>query len=813
MSYKEIVQGVYQRHNKGLLLSSYEIKQLQSSLQNPFLKKLFSIYPLDNSTKKFLRDSLEKALTEAHGQAIDLDVHSALYGGQREKTLKYLITHYPPGDSTDLIGTIESFLTHVLQQPEAQKQLLIAEAERYKIREKLYHDHKLATLDKSFSLEQIIADFKDYIEYLRCQKNIGTTYAWDVIESLFIRRDMLKTTQELEESDMQLLLALDDSRTAYHDKDYEFVKGKNYTCQKGLLERLLDFHQSMIPEQQVFKSDDVTELIESAIKPFVSAYQEGEQASRRICSQFFYQLYLQAAHYTTREKQINVYAFKSDIDINALKKKYEQSLEEQKRPNQKQELFEWDLAVAKIKHALLLSSDATYGKVISFLDEHHALERVNKNYAELVAIGPEKSDEEVFMAMLKQGPFIDKAHLELILSILNPLATFETLRHMAQLGTEGEEDATPLTRTGMVLAYQKYLAQSEDVFYPFVDEEHLRKKLQDCVEPHAIPCSQTAFCDWLERETTVLTPKQAKIFSCLCAQKGYHLALKVLLHNRKYRVSPNHIDPQQGCSLLYIAAKEGHSAVVRLLISARADIDLAGKRDNFPPLIIASERGYTSIVNMLINAGADVNIQTQMGNTALRCAVKEAHFSIVNALLKAGANPNLKNKSGSSALTVCISNNIFSGVFSGIFTIDEKIRDRDIASLKELIDAEKIPTYYIIEGIKKYIHDPQYHDVVKILLQDRIAQCLVRNKHQMAPIAWAARYRCLEALRAFYKAGASIDQADEFDKTALMYAKEQGDVKIETEIHNLINKMKKKNAKIFFRHTVERRQSGRKTCS
>ena len=51
----------------------------------------------------------------------------------------------------------------------------------------------------------------------------------------------------------------------------------------------------------------------------------------------------------------------------------------------------------------------------------------------------------------------------------------------------------------------------------------------------------------------------------------------------------------------------GHDAVVRLLLDAGADKDLA---DNYgvTPLIIAAAVGHDAVVRTLLNAGADKNL-------------------------------------------------------------------------------------------------------------------------------------------------------------------------------------------------------------
>jgi ankyrin repeat protein len=54
---------------------------------------------------------------------------------------------------------------------------------------------------------------------------------------------------------------------------------------------------------------------------------------------------------------------------------------------------------------------------------------------------------------------------------------------------------------------------------------------------------------------------------------------------------------------LFVAAQKGHEPVVRALLEAGADINIA-RNDGATPLYIAAQKGHAAIVTMLRDSGA-----------------------------------------------------------------------------------------------------------------------------------------------------------------------------------------------------------------
>ena len=90
---------------------------------------------------------------------------------------------------------------------------------------------------------------------------------------------------------------------------------------------------------------------------------------------------------------------------------------------------------------------------------------------------------------------------------------------------------------------------------------------------------------------------------------------------------------------LLIASRNGHTEIVKLLLTAKADVNAAEKKQGITPLLIASKKGHTEIVKLLLTAGADVNTMIKVNGidyTPLSIAKKMSHTRIVKLLKKMG---------------------------------------------------------------------------------------------------------------------------------------------------------------------------------
>jgi hypothetical protein len=88
---------------------------------------------------------------------------------------------------------------------------------------------------------------------------------------------------------------------------------------------------------------------------------------------------------------------------------------------------------------------------------------------------------------------------------------------------------------------------------------------------------------------------------------------------------------------LFLAAQEGHSRCVAMLLAAGAQVN-AARKGSVTPLYVACQQGHLECVTELLGAGADWRVKTDQGGFALYIASCKGHLAIVKALIRAGAS-------------------------------------------------------------------------------------------------------------------------------------------------------------------------------
>ena len=112
----------------------------------------------------------------------------------------------------------------------------------------------------------------------------------------------------------------------------------------------------------------------------------------------------------------------------------------------------------------------------------------------------------------------------------------------------------------------------------------------------------------------------------------------------------NELDANQDAPLV-MAAYEGHTEIVRLLLEAGADVTAVDPSMKATALHAAAYAGRTEAAKLLIQHHIDINKQgPRNGYTALHDAIWQNNIETARVLIEAGANLSLKAHSGETPL-------------------------------------------------------------------------------------------------------------------------------------------------------------------
>ena len=106
---------------------------------------------------------------------------------------------------------------------------------------------------------------------------------------------------------------------------------------------------------------------------------------------------------------------------------------------------------------------------------------------------------------------------------------------------------------------------------------------------------------------------------------------------------PPDLEDSQGETPLFIAARYGDDALIKLLLEHEAEPNYKNKYGD-TALRVAVEYNHPAVVAALLEGGADVNTQDvhlRGKPTMLMLAATNGHAEIVELLLKKGAEPNI----------------------------------------------------------------------------------------------------------------------------------------------------------------------------
>jgi hypothetical protein len=107
---------------------------------------------------------------------------------------------------------------------------------------------------------------------------------------------------------------------------------------------------------------------------------------------------------------------------------------------------------------------------------------------------------------------------------------------------------------------------------------------------------------------------------------------------------------RHGQTPLHLAAKQGNSELMRLLLEQGALVDAAESAAGYTPLHTAATQGRADLCELLIRYGAEPDVLTGNLESPLHLAIEKGHAGVVAVLLKYRARLDVRNKNGLTPL-------------------------------------------------------------------------------------------------------------------------------------------------------------------
>lgn len=119
------------------------------------------------------------------------------------------------------------------------------------------------------------------------------------------------------------------------------------------------------------------------------------------------------------------------------------------------------------------------------------------------------------------------------------------------------------------------------------------------------------------------------------------------------------IKDDNGCTALLLAAREGHTHCVQMLLRYGAKVSICDNLYNMSPIHHSAKKGHLHCLALLVDNAEDktaIDMPDSLQRTALMLAVSSGHADCVITLLKSGANPNIADSELHSSIFRAVSN-------------------------------------------------------------------------------------------------------------------------------------------------------------
>lgn len=236
---------------------------------------------------------------------------------------------------------------------------------------------------------------------------------------------------------------------------------------------------------------------------------------------------------------------------------------------------------------------------------------------------------------------------------------------------------------------------------------------------------------------------------------------------------------------IQVAARQGHQAILELLIKYDADVNLKGHS----PLYEAATLGHNGITRLLIDAKADLNAPNEQGRTPVHAAARQGHVHVLRQLLARGAKVDVVDDQGVSPLDLAIEADhdelakvlIEKGSPIDIFTA---IGMADHERVKQIIVLNPQAVYMVRKGrtpLHEAVRLGQLETAQLLLKHKADIRILTADTQNITPLQLAVIGGSVEMVKLLIDAGADVNRIarnEEIIAPPLYYAVIKGNVAV-----------------------------------
>ncbi|XP_028968353.1 E3 ubiquitin-protein ligase MIB1 [Galendromus occidentalis] len=236
-------------------------------------------------------------------------------------------------------------------------------------------------------------------------------------------------------------------------------------------------------------------------------------------------------------------------------------------------------------------------------------------------------------------------------------------------------------------------------------------------------------------------------------QNGHMAVIRVLLtYGADVEIEDNH-----GDRAIHHAAFGDEPGAIQLLAQANGDLNARNKQRQ-TPLHIAVSMGHKMAVEILLKSGCHVSLQDCEGNTPLHDAISKKREDIMQLLLQRDADILLANNNG----------------FNSLHHAALRGNPQAVQVLLDNLMSSQLPRWWIVDEKKDDGYTPlhlaalnNHHDVAKLLISRGNADVNQQNLNMQTALHLAVERQHQEIVRLLVNSGANLNVKDKDGDTAL----------------------------------------------